>query len=540
MAAVSKQEYLKRYLSNSDAGKKKKKKKVPKAASKRPASFIVDDDITLKDVAGSNAAQEKNEWEDDVDEAPAVYEVDGVTNISIETFRKREEDKKNKWAPISRNQPSFLGKNEHQIVNDDSDNSPPRAINRSRQDTPDLSPRRDGLLDRHNQSQARKKRDRNSPSRHQSLRESLDQSPVRKSQVGRSVRDFSSTGSGKRELSVQADNSPPRFRRRHDSSDSNDLSPPRQRHSHSSGTSTGARVRHDSPDLSTRHSHTQRDSNDSPLQKTSHSNSGQGHARKQTNSDSDQSPPRKRSSSDSDQSPSRNRSNSDSDQSPPRKHNQSGMRSSKKLGSETRMSTGRKAGLLTASDLKSENKRKRAEEVEMYSKMDPSISGKGSETVYRDKMGRIKDIKMDKVKSREQERKEIEDDKKFMEWGRGVVQTKETREKVEDYLHEVDKPLARYRDDEDLEKMLKDQEREDDPMLAYMKQKKKKQNVKEGKKEKPLYRGPDPPPNRFNIRPGYRWDGVDRSNGFEMKRFAMLANKAASQTQAYKWSSEDM
>lgn len=63
-----------------------------------------------------------------------------------------------------------------------------------------------------------------------------------------------------------------------------------------------------------------------------------------------------------------------------------------------------------------------------------------------------------------------------------VVQTKETQEKVEDYLHEVDKPLARYRDDEDLEKMLKDQEREDDPMLAYMKQKKKKQDVKEGKK----------------------------------------------------------
>ena len=81
--------------------------------------------------------------------------------------------------------------------------------------------------------------------------------------------------------------------------------------------------------------------------------------------------------------------------------------------------SGRKAGLLTASDLKGENERKRAEEVEMFSKMDPSISGKGSETVYRDKMGRIKDIKMDKVKSREQERKEIEDDKKFMEWGRG-------------------------------------------------------------------------------------------------------------------------
>ena len=63
-----------------------------------------------------------------------------------------------------------------------------------------------------------------------------------------------------------------------------------------------------------------------------------------------------------------------------------------------------------------------------------------------------------------------------------VAQTKQTQEKVADYLHEVDKPLARYCDDVDLDKMLKDQERDDDPMLAYMKQKKAKQNIKEGKK----------------------------------------------------------
>ena len=62
-----------------------------------------------------------------------------------------------------------------------------------------------------------------------------------------------------------------------------------------------------------------------------------------------------------------------------------------------------------------------------------------------------------------------------------VTQTKQ-KEKVADYLHELHKPLARYRDDKDLEMMLKEKEREDDPMLAYMKQKKKKQDIKAGKK----------------------------------------------------------
>ena len=48
------------------------------------------------------------------------------------------------------------------------------------------------------------------------------------------------------------------------------------------------------------------------------------------------------------------------------------------------------------------------------------------------------------------------------------------------------------------------------------------------------------PENRFGIRPGYRWDGVDRSNGFEKALLLRQAEKVAIKEVAWKWSTEDM
>lgn len=89
---------------------------------------------------------------------------------------------------------------------------------------------------------------------------------------------------------------------------------------------------------------------------------------------------------------------------------------------------------------------------------------------------------------------------------------------------------------DDPEEELKKREIADDPMLEYFRDKERKDK---GLPSKPVYKGPFPP-NRYNIRPGHRWDGVDRSNGYETKLLDKESSKKLKEEQEYRSATRDL
>ncbi|KAK9694795.1 Pre-mRNA-splicing factor of RES complex [Popillia japonica] len=177
--------------------------------------------------------------------------------------------------------------------------------------------------------------------------------------------------------------------------------------------------------------------------------------------------------------------------------------------------------------------KKEAEEAEQKKEKEDELKAKYA------KWGRIRDFKKEAEEAEQKKEKEDELKAKYAKWGRGLKQVEDATDKLNSELHEMSKPLARYADDEDLERHLKEMERDGDPMLQYLRKKRKKQDVESGKPVRPQFEG-EFMPNRYGIRPGHRWDGVDRSNGYEKKWFEVMNSRRAQMEDAYKWSTEDM
>ncbi|XP_038062835.1 BUD13 homolog isoform X4 [Patiria miniata] len=548
---IDQKEYLKRYLSAEpeDSKKKKRRKKVKTAIKVTRTFTIVDDDVDIRALAPSSEKQDDIDNPLMDDETPFVAEIIDERpkdEVILEQYRTS-----NKWRTMGDDDQSRGSRraDKHSISRDGKSSPATGQRRRPRHDSSDsdLSPERNSGSRR---GDTRGDRPSARPVRHDS---DSDLSPPRKGQDRRG----DTKGGRPSERPVRHDSdsdlSPPRKghdRRgdtrgdrpssrpaRHDSD--SDLSPPRKGPDRRGDRRSARPARHDS------------DSDLSPPRKGQDRRGDRSSARpSRLDSDSDPSPPRQkhRQNPDFDLSPAqqaaprkgRERPEADS----PRKREDSQARTSKAVSGNSKRAektlSGTTAGLSDAKSMRRENQESRRRDADMYSKMADDVSGKNAKTVFRDKSGRLRDLDSEKRQKREEDAKKAQDDQKFVEWGKGVTQSAQQKELVKNTLQEMDKPLARYRDDQDLDDMLKGAEREGDPMMAFLKKKQTKTQAAMGVKAKPKYKGPPPPPNRFNIMPGYRWDGVDRSNGFEKKAFVRQADKKATKEIAYKWSIEDM
>ncbi|XP_042355172.1 BUD13 homolog isoform X1 [Plectropomus leopardus] len=295
-------------------------------------------------------------------------------------------------------------------------------------------------------------------------------------------------------------------RSRHDSPD---ISPPRRGRHDSPDISPPRRGRHDSPDLSpprqrsgksgmaqSKDSSPARRKPSSSLSSKKRSPDPQLAKRAQSrrDSDSDQSPPRKKplkgeGASDSDQSPprrpSKTRRGSDSDQSPPRRRPRGGKDSDEDLSPPRRpgqsqgprMLSGGKAGLVSVDVLRKEQEDNRRRERNNQPLEDES---RNAQTVFRDKSGKRRDLDTEREEKKRKAGEKAAKDEKYAQWGKGLAQSQMHQQKLEDAVHEAQKPLARHCDDEDLDRMLREQEREGDPMAAMLRRKKDRNTKTQG------------------------------------------------------------
>ncbi|KAB8339243.1 hypothetical protein FH972_022177 [Carpinus fangiana] len=117
---------------------------------------------------------------------------------------------------------------------------------------------------------------------------------------------------------------------------------------------------------------------------------------------------------------------------------------------------------------------------------------------------------------------------------RGDVQRLEKAERMEKLKDAKYMGVSRYADDVELNEELKERDRWNDPAAQFM-TKKKERKTKTGK---PVYAGAAAP-NRYGIRPGYRWDGVDRGTGFEKQWFEARNRKEAVKNLEYAWQMDE-
>jgi pre-mRNA-splicing factor CWC26 len=205
------------------------------------------------------------------------------------------------------------------------------------------------------------------------------------------------------------------------------------------------------------------------------------------------------------------------------------------------MSDGTHAGLQTAAtvsaQLEARRKRERAEFEAQGN------TGKESQTVYRDATGRRVDLEWKRAEARREAAEAAERETAAREALKGGVQVEQARRRREELEDAKTMSLARHADDAEMNDEMRGRARWGDTMAEFVSSKDgggRAGAAGGGKKIKgrPIYQGAWAP-NRYGIRPGYRWDGVDRGNGFEAERFKALNRRERNKGLEYSWQMDE-
>lgn len=197
--------------------------------------------------------------------------------------------------------------------------------------------------------------------------------------------------------------------------------------------------------------------------------------------------------------------------------------------------SGTRAGLQSSKDVQAAaEKVKREERRKMKEALEEAGAAGTDGTIYRDASGRIINVAMKRAEARRKADEAEAKKREEAERAKGDTQMTmkaEAREKLRDAKYLT---FARGKNDEELNDEMKDTDRWNDPAAQFVKVKEKKKS----KSGKPLYQG-TAMPNRFGIRPGYRWDGVDRGNGFEKRWFEARNKKRDMEEMKYAWEMDE-
>ncbi|KAJ2515324.1 Pre-mRNA-splicing factor cwc26 [Coemansia sp. RSA 1939] len=189
-------------------------------------------------------------------------------------------------------------------------------------------------------------------------------------------------------------------------------------------------------------------------------------------------------------------------------------------------------GLQTAEVFKEDADRERAHYMRKLQQATAGTDAQKEKTVYRDaKTGQVIDIEQVREEE-ENKRQQTEELRRLQtEWNKGLVQQRAKLDDQRQIEHMRSDPSGTKDSHYSGTDATNDQERRakqhwNDPAAGFL------ENKTVEKPKYPEYKG-HAPPNRFGIRPGYRWDGVDRSNGFERDLFKRQTGALAKQAQSY-------